>query len=137
MAIVTNVRFSENVCSMKSVTYKAVIERKHPQLPRYVVTPARIPEAWNLTATTTITGTLNGVDLGRRGLKSWGDARRWFFEVPEPVCRKAGVDTGDDVVLVFAPAKDAVPSEVAEMIATSRKFADVWSTLTPGRQRRR
>jgi hypothetical protein len=55
---------------MKSITYKAKIERKYRQLPRYVVIPARIPEAWNLTRTTTMTGSMNGVDLGRRGLKA-------------------------------------------------------------------
>jgi len=120
---------------MKPVTYKAKIERKYSHLPRYLVIPARIPEAWKLTGTTTVTGTLNGVDLGRRGLKAWGDGKRWFFEVPEPVCRKADVDTGDAVVLVFAPAKDIIPREVAQMLATSREFAEAWNVLTPGRRR--
>jgi hypothetical protein len=120
---------------MKPVTYRATIERKQPQLPRYVVIPASIPNAWNLNGTITVTGTINGADLGRRGLKSWGDGKRWFFEIPEPLCRKAGADTGDEVLLVFAPAKDAIPHEVAEMLLTSRKFAEVWDRLTPGRQR--
>jgi hypothetical protein len=127
--------FSEVECYfMKAVTYRAKIERKYSHLPRYVVIPARISEAWNLTGTT-VTGTLNGIDLGRRGLKEWGDGKRWFFEVPEPVYRKAGVDTGDAVVLVFAPAKDTIPHEVTQMLAVSREYAAVWSALTPGRRR--
>lgn len=122
---------------MKSITYKAKIERKYRQLPRYLVIPARIPEAWNLTRTTTVTGSMNGVDLGRRGLKAWGDGKRWFFEVPESVCRKAGVDTGGEVTLRFAPAEDQTPTEIAQMLATNRGFVSAWAMLPPGRTKLR
>lgn len=120
---------------MESVRYKARIERKQPQLPRYVVIPARIPEAWKRSGTTTITGTVNGFDLGRRGLKPWGDGKRWFFELPEPICRQAGADTGDEVVLIFAPAEDKIPMELSELLAANVAFAGAWRRLPLGRQR--
>lgn len=119
---------------MKPVTHKARIERKHATLPRYVVIPAEIPQAWELNGTTTVVGTLNGVDMGRRGLKNWGDGKRWFFELPEPLCRAAGVDTGDVITLTFAPC-EPVPTEVRALISCNDAFARTWATLTPGRQR--
>lgn len=119
---------------MEPVTHKARSERKHAKLPRYVVIPAHIPQAWELTGTTTVVGTLNGLDMGRRGLKNWGDGRRWFFELPEPLCRAAGVDTGDVITLTFVPC-DPVPTEVRALISSNAAFSRTWATLTPGRQR--
>ena len=120
---------------MEPVTYKTKIERS-PQLPRYVVIPVRIPAAWNLTDTTTVAGTLNGVDLGRRGLKDWGDGKRWFFEIPELLCHKAGVDTGDEVTLRFAPVENAIPVEIQRLLAADANFAAAWEKkLTSCRKR--
>jgi hypothetical protein len=108
---------------MTPATYKTRIERKHAKLPRHVVIPAHIPQAWEMTGTMTVVGTLNGVDIGRRGLKSWGDRRLWFFELPGPPSRAAaGVDTGDVIVtLAFAP-RDVVPTKVRALTSSSARL---------------
>src|SRR5215831_3468427 len=102
-----------------SIRLSARIERKaeYPQLPRFIVVPAAAVAEWKLTATTTIEGTLNGVDVGRRGLKQW-DANRWFFELPDPVCRRAGVDAGATVELELRRASEDLPVELAELLRT-------------------
>jgi hypothetical protein len=54
---------------IKFVKCRATIKRKQPQLPRFVVVPIDVPKVWKVTSTITVTGTINGVPLGRRGLK--------------------------------------------------------------------
>jgi hypothetical protein len=76
-----------------SIRFSALIERKDPGLPRFVVVPSNTIEAWKLTETTTIMGRLDGHEMRRRGFKKW-DAECWFFEVPQSLCQKVGVDTG-------------------------------------------
>lgn len=82
----------------------AKIQRKDPKLPRFIVVPSGLVSDWGVEENVTIVGELNGVDLGRRSLKRW-DADRWFIQVPEPVCKKANVDTGDVVTLTMLIAK--------------------------------
>ena len=87
-----------------SLGLMAKIQRKDPKLPRFIVVPSMLVAAWGVTENVTIVGELNGVDLGQRSLKRW-DADRWFIQVPEPVCKKANVDTGDmvTVTMLIAP----------------------------------
>jgi hypothetical protein len=54
-----------------AVRHVGKIERKYEQLPRYIVIPGDLLAGWKLTATATVEGTLNGMDLDRRGLKAW------------------------------------------------------------------
>jgi hypothetical protein len=87
-----------------SLGLMAKIQRKDPKLPRFIVVPSMLVADWGVTENVTIVGELNGVDLGQRSLKRW-DADRWFIQVPEPVCKKANVDTGDmvTVTMLIAP----------------------------------
>lgn len=82
----------------------AKIERKDPKLPRFVVVPSMLVNDWGVTENVTVTGELNGVDMGRRPLKYW-DENRWFIQIPEPLCKKANVDTGSlvTVTMLIAP----------------------------------
>jgi hypothetical protein len=119
-----------------SIRLSAKVERKaeYPQLPRFIVVPASAIAEWKLTRTTTVEGTLNRVDLGRRGLKQW-DAERWFFELPDPVCRRARVDVGDTVQLELRLASEELPAELQELIGSSDQARQAWQALSPGNQR--
>lgn len=88
-----------------SLGLMAKIQRKDPKLPRFIVVPSMLVADWGVTENITIVGELNGVDLGQRSLKRW-DADRWFIQVPEPVCKKANVDTGDMVTVTMLIASE-------------------------------
>jgi hypothetical protein len=103
---------------MKLVTHKARIERKHAKLPRYVVIPAHILQAWELTGTTIVVGTLNGVDMGRRGLKNWVRRKGMVLRAVKTAMPYRAVDTGDVITLTFAPC-DPVPTEVRALISSN------------------
>lgn len=117
-----------------SVRIKSAVERKHPRLPRFLVIPSKAIARWRLNATTVVEMTINGVEAGRRTLKKWDDAR-WFIDVPEPVCRKAGIDIGDTVVVSLRLASTELPDELARLLATSPAAKAVWQGLTPSQQR--
>lgn len=120
----------------REITITAVIERKaeYPKLPRFLVIPSEVIAPWKLTGTTTIEGTINGSELGRRSLKYW-DAARWFIELPEPVCKRAGVDTGDRVELRIRIASEELPAELNELITNNAHAKKAWQSLSAGSQR--
>jgi Bacteriocin-protection, YdeI or OmpD-Associated/Domain of unknown function (DUF1905) len=114
---------------------KAVVERHHAKLPRFVTVPLTTVARWGLETTTTIEGTLNGAALGRRSLKRWDDRKCWWIDLPEAVCRKAGVDVGDRVNLEIRVAETTLPDELADVLQTKRAAKRVWDSLTPSQQR--
>lgn len=116
------------------VELEALIERKAPNLPRFVVIPSALLAPWKLTGTTALEGILNGVDLGRRNVKRW-DENRWFLELPEPLCREAGVDTGDTVRLFLTVALDRMPGELTEILETDPDARARWQRMTASQQR--
>lgn len=118
-----------------SVTIEAVVARKDPSLPRFIVVPAQAIASWQLTATTTVDATLNGIALGRRSLVPWGDGVRWFISLSEPQCRRAGVDTGDRVTLTLARTSEALPAELESLLAENAKARAAWQRLTAPQQR--
>ena len=117
-----------------SLALQAVIERKAPNLPRFVVIPAVHLATWHLAGTTVIEGSLNEVPLGRRSLKPW-DSDRWFLELPGPLCAKAGVDVGDRVRLTIQRAPEELPLELAELLRSDAQAKAQWTALTPAQQR--
>jgi hypothetical protein len=118
----------------QAVTCEGLIERKASNLPRFIVVPIDVPAVWETTRTITVSGTINGVPLGRRGLKPWGDGR-WFIELPEAICQQAGVNTGDRVTLEIAPVEDPIPTALTHRLTTDREFARAWAELRPSQQR--
>lgn len=117
-----------------SLNLTAIIERKHPKLPRFVVVPSKTVAGWKLEGTTVVEGELNGVEMGRRTIKRWDD-ERWFIELPEPLCRKAQVDTGDSVTITLRIAANDLPEELARLIADDPGAKARWEKLTPSQQR--
>jgi Bacteriocin-protection, YdeI or OmpD-Associated len=116
------------------VELEAVIERKAPALPRFVVIPSRFVAPWKLVGTTALEGTMNGVPLGRRNIKPW-DEERWFIEIPEPLCRQAEVDTGDTVRLVLFVAPEEMPGELTEVLESDPEAMARWRRMTASQQR--
>lgn len=117
-----------------TIRVTAVIERKHAELPRFVVVPTKTVASWRLEGTSVVEGTLNSVEMGRRTIKRW-DEKRWFIELPQALCRKARVDTGDSVTLRLRLASDRLPEELARLLATDPVAEAVWERLTPSQQR--
>jgi antitoxin component of MazEF toxin-antitoxin module len=117
-----------------SVRVRAVVARHHPKLPRFVIIPSSAIASWNLTGTTTLEGTINNEDLGRRNIKQWDDAR-WFIEIPEPLCKRLGVDVGDEVTLDLRVASEELPGELASLITSDAKARRAWESLTKSQQR--
>ncbi len=119
---------------LRPIKFTATIERKHPKLPRFIVVPSEAVASWKLHQTTTVEGAVNGLRLGRRSLKKWDDAR-WFIELTEPICNRAGIDTGDRVLLSLQIASDKLPEELAKLLANSSRAKKAWTSLTPSAQR--
>ncbi len=88
-----------------SLALMAKIQRKDPKLPRFIVVPSMLVSDWGVTENVTVIGDLNSVDMGRRSLKYW-DEERWFIQIPEPICKKANVDTGSMVTVTMLIAPD-------------------------------
>ncbi|MGQ0642143.1 MAG: YdeI/OmpD-associated family protein [Gemmatimonadaceae bacterium] len=114
---------------------KTVVERHHPGLPRLVTIALATVAKWGLTETTTIEGTINGTPLGRRSIKRWDDRKCWWIDLPEPLCRKAGVDVGDMVQLELRLADEALPDELATLLQKKPAAKKAWDALTTNQQR--
>lgn len=118
----------------KSLRISARVERKDPGLPRNVVVASWVVHPWRLEGTTVVEGTLDGTALGRRTLKRW-DEDRWFLDLPERLCRRAGVETGDEVDLEIRRASTELPPELAELLGSSSRARETWRELSASRQR--
>jgi hypothetical protein len=116
------------------VNLSCQIERKDQRLARFLVVPARLLEGWKPEGTTVVEATMNGVAIGRRSLKRWNDDR-WFVELAQAMCERAGVDTGDRVTLALRLASDELPAELATLLAESPRAQTVWAKLTSAQQR--
>jgi len=119
----------------RTLEVNTVVEHKHEGLPRFVCMGLDSIAPWKLDSTTTVEGTLNGVDLGRRSLKRWDDRGCWWMVLPEQLCRKARVDTGDQVTLRLRIASEDLPKELAELISTNSVAKKSWQQLTTAQQR--
>jgi len=117
-----------------SIQLTAVIARKDPRLPRFVVVPSSVIDAWSLSQTAVVEGTLNGHELGRRSLKKW-DEQRWFIELPQPLCERVKVDTESRIQLVIQIASDDLPAELENLLATNPAAKHAWKRLSQGSQR--
>lgn len=118
----------------QTIRLRVTVERHHPKLPRFVVVPALAIAAWNLTGTTIIEASLREVELGRRSLKRW-DEERWWIDLSEPLCRKAGVDTGDRAVLALRLASTRMPAELSRLLKADPAAKAAWERLTEAQQR--
>src|SRR6476661_1694249 len=96
----------------KQIKLASTVIRHHPQFSRLVTIPLGRHCPWKIEHTTVIEGTINGIDLGRRSLKRWDDRNCWWIDLPEPLCRKANLETGTAVELVIQLASEELPAEL-------------------------
>lgn len=110
------------------------IERKHAEMPAFVVVPATKVARWKLTATTTVEGTLDGLALGRRSLKRWDD-ERWFIELPRDLLAAVGKSPGDRATLLISRASATLPTELQRLIDMDAEARTRWDSRTAAQQR--
>lgn len=118
------------------VDLTAEVERKDASLPRFVVVADSAIASWSLTGTTVVEIAIGGQAAGRRSLKRWskkGD--RWFIDLPESLCERHGIDTGDRIRLGLRPATEDQPRELRELLASSARARSTWGRLTASQQR--
>lgn len=116
------------------IRLETLVERHHPEMPRYVTLPSSALEAWKLEGTTTVEGALDGRTFGRRSLKPWG-RDRWFVDLPNRWCQKEGVRTGDRVELTLEIAPTELPEELVEVLSASARATTRWNAMTASQQR--
>jgi hypothetical protein len=85
-----------------------VLVERHPgtSLPRYAVLPRALLSEHGIDGKVTVRGSLNGVAFEGRNIHPWDD-ERFFMNLPQPLCRKAGVEVGDTATLAFEPIRNA------------------------------
>ena len=118
----------------KQITITSTVTRHHPQFARLVTIPLDTVAPWKLSDTTVIEGTINDTELGRRSLKRWDDRKCWWIDLPEPLCKRAKLETGDEVTLKIRLASEDLPDELSQVLK-DRKARAKWETLTQPQQR--
>jgi len=118
----------------KQITITSTVTRHHPQFARLVTIPLETVAPWKLSDTTVIEGTINDTELGRRSLKRWDDRKCWWIDLPEPLCKRAKLETGDEVTLKIRLASEDLPDELSQVLK-DRKARAKWDTLTQAQQR--
>lgn len=119
----------------KEITVTSKVIRHNPQFSRLVTIPLSTIEPWKLTSTTTVEGTINNMDLGRRSLKRWDERKCWWIDLPEPLCKKAKLETGDEVKLTIRIASEDIPDELKDLLKDNSVAKANWEKLTQPQQR--
>lgn len=118
----------------KQITITSTVTRHHPQFSRLVTIPLEDVARWKLSDTTVVEGTINDTELGRRSLKRWDDRNCWWIDLPEPLCKRAKLETGDAVTLKISLASDDLPDELTQVLK-DRQAKAKWEKLTQAQQR--
>ena len=114
--------------------FRATVERGHPDHPRYAVLPDDVVEAFGLTKTTTVIGTMAGVAINRQAVKPVRGGG-WFVDVTAPVCKKAKIDTGDVIDIELEVVGEELPPDLAAAIAADEHAQAWWDSASPSKRR--
>lgn len=114
--------------------FRAKVERKTSDVPRYAVLPEKAVAALGLTKTATVDGMIAGTPITRKAVKPLADGG-WFIDVTQPTCAKAGIDTGDVVDFELRLVSEDPPPDLLEALASSPVASAVWDRLTPSPRR--
>ena len=120
---------------MKEISVTTTVTRHNPQFSRLVTIPLGTVAPWKLTGTTVIEGTINDTPLGRRSLKRWDERECWWIDLPDPLCKKAKIDMGDEVKLVIRLASEDLPEELKHLLDSNVKAKEKWKSMTAAQQR--
>ena len=123
------------MANSKQIVITTKVIRHQPQFSRLVLIPYEKIAPWKLTKTTTIEGAINNTELGRRSLKHWDERKCWWIDLPEQLCRKAKIETGDTVKLTIRLASEDLPEELQQLLKENQAAKVRWSKLTPAQQR--
>jgi len=119
----------------KQIVVTTTVSRHNPQFSRLVTIPLADIAPWKLTNTTVVEGKINDTELGRRSLKRWDDRQCWWIDLPEPLCKKAKLDTGDKVTLTIKLASEVLPDELKLLLQENTSAKARWEKLTAAQQR--
>jgi hypothetical protein len=119
----------------KEITVTSIVIRHNPQFSRLVTIALDKLVHWKLTGTMTIEGTINDTALGRRSLKWWEERRCWWIDLPEVLCKKAKLETGDEVQLTIRLASEDLPDELTDLLKNNSAAKANWEKLTQPQQR--
>jgi hypothetical protein len=119
----------------KTLTITTTVTRHMPQFSRLATIPLDKVAPWKLDQTTVVEGTINGVEFGRRSLKRWDDRNCWWIDLPDALCKKAKIDTGDEVELNIRLASEELPEELQKLLAENKSAKARWDKMTTAQQR--
>ena len=119
----------------KEIRVTSTVIRHHPRFSRLVTIPLDQVAPWKLTQTTVVEGSINTIKLGRRSLKKWDDRQCWWIDLPETICKKAGIETGDEVKLILRLASEELPDELRQLLNSNPVAKSRWDHLTKPQQR--
>jgi hypothetical protein len=110
---------------------------QYPGMGPWFQVPARFIEAWGLTMTTTVEGTIDGHPLGRRAIKDSGPKTDdWYMELTKPVATAIGAKKGDEVEIELWLADMTMPNEMAARMGSDAEFARAYDALIPNHKRK-
>jgi hypothetical protein len=115
--------------------FRSTVSRHHPRMPRLVTVPLEAVVRWKLPGTTVVEAVLDGTPIGRRSLKRWDERRCWWFDLPDPLCRKLGLDVGAAVKVELRRASEDLPAELAALVVRDKAARAAWARLRPAQQR--
>lgn len=120
----------------RQLQFVAVLQRKDPRLPVFVVVPFVLLEPWRLDATTVVEVAVNGHEAVRRTLKRWDSspAANWFVEFTAPFCRAAGIEAGDELRIDMRLARSELPAELAAQMVNAAALS-AWSDQSTASRR--
>ena len=122
---------------MTTLRFRTELQRKDPGLPVFISIPGAVVAPWSLTDWTTVEGSLDGHDFGRRTIKDWGKGSPdWFVEFLKPFLEAAGLKPGDTVEVELRQADMTMPPAMAERMKSDAEFARAYEGLIPNHQRK-
>lgn len=119
----------------KTLTVTSKVIRHMPQFSRLATIPLDKVAPWKLDQTIVVEGTVNGVEFGRRSMKRWDDHNCWWIDLPDPLCKKAKIDTGDEVELKIWLASEDLPEELQKLLTENKSAKVRWDKMTTAQQR--
>lgn len=118
------------------ISVSVTLERKAPSLPVFVRIPGEPLESWELSGTTLVEGTANGIPIGRRTLKAWGQGSTdWFMEFTAAFCQQAKVTAGSQLTLQLTLADTSLPMELDKLLGARPALKAAWARLTDAQRR--
>ncbi len=117
---------------MKPLSFDAIVERHHADLPVYVIVPAVVVDGFGKTSTFVVDAVVEQQDIGRRSIKPWGDGR-WFMELTQAQCKQLGIAPGAKVSTAVTLARE-IPDELDERLG-ELGLSQQWLRLTKAQQR--